>query len=80
MIMNLLTARPKGMDFATYKETRRVQNAQVKSYRQGRLVWRSNSVWYDAKLGRYFSTPSPDRVLMFTGQGTYTRSNANRNF
>ena len=40
--MKILTSRPSNMDYETYKETRRVQNKQIKGYlRRGTLVYKA---------------------------------------
>lgn len=39
--MEILTARPKGMDFETYREKRKESNAMLKNYLHGRLCFLS---------------------------------------
>ena len=40
--MKILTSRPSKIDYETYKETRRLQNKQIKGYlRRGALVYKA---------------------------------------
>ena len=41
---NLLTARPKNMDFDTYKKSLKAQNKMLKTRKKGFTVWFSNGV------------------------------------
>ncbi len=41
---NLLTARPKNMDFAAYKLALKQQNKMLKTRKKGVTVWFSNGV------------------------------------
>lgn len=69
MDWNLLTARPKGMSYAKYREIRKEQNQKVASYKKGIYAWYSCGI----KRATVNEDGSKSWEYYIKPQGTYKR-------